>query len=362
MANIIEYIQLRWDLSLKYDNINEVDKIILARFSYLPFKEIVLDKKETIENIANKMKELNIDKFIWKEDKEFIEKLGKSERYKNLRVTDYKEVFDLQAEKQFAAVTIWLPNRIKYISFRGTDMSIVGWKEDFNMSFMKHIPSQQEAVKYLNEIGKKRFGKFVIGGHSKGGNIAVYSAIFCEDKIKRKILEIINADGPGFDKSIIETENYLGISERINTYIPQSSIIGRLLEHEEDYEIVMSTEKGIMQHDLFSWEVEGTKLKKIEKLTEESQFVNNVVREWLQNTTPEQRENFVNIIYDVLISTEAKDFYDFGVDTLKKIKVAIKSYKNIEKEDRKEIEYMIKLVFESIIKTIREKAKVKINK
>ena len=362
MANIIEYIQLRGDITLKHDNINEVDKIILARFSYLPFKEIVLDKKEKIENIADKMKELNIEKFIWKDDKEFIEKLGKSQRYKDLKITDYKEVFDLQAEKQFAAVTIWLPNRIKYISFRGTDMSIVGWKEDFNMSFMKHIPSQQESVKYLNEIGKKRFGKLIIGGHSKGGNIAVYSAIFCEDKIKRKILEIINADGPGFDKSIIETENYLGISERINTYIPQSSIIGRLLEHEEDYEIVMSTEKGIMQHDLFSWEVEGTKLKRIEELTDESQFVNNVVREWLQNTTPEQRENFVNIIYDVLISTEAKDFNDFGVDTLKKIKVAIKSYKNIEKEDKKEIEYMIKLVFESIIKAIREKTKVKINK
>ena len=357
MASIIEYIQLRGDITFKYDNINEVDKIILARFSYLPFKEVGLGKKESIENIANKMRELNIEKFIWKEDKEFIEKLGKSKRYKDLKIIDYKEVFDLQAEKQFAAVTICLPNRIKYISFRGTDMSIVGWKEDFNMSFMKHIPSQKEAVKYLNEIGKKHFGKLILGGHSKGGNIAVYSAIFCEDRIKRKILEIINADGPGFDKGIISSQDYLKISERINTYIPQSSVIGRLLEHDEDYEIVMSTEKGIMQHDLFSWEVEDSKLKRIEKLTGESQFVNKVVREWLQNTTLEQRENFVNIIYDILISTEAKDFNDFSVDTLKKIKIAIKSYKNIEKEDRKEIEYMIKLVFESIIKTIREKRK-----
>lgn len=357
MPNIMKYLEIRGDLTFKQDELNEIDKIILARFSYLPFKEIKLDRKDTIEDISTKMKDLSLDKFIWKADKEFIIKLGKSKRFKNLKVTDYKEIMDLQAEKQFAAVTIWLPHRLKYISFRGTDMSLVGWKEDFNMSFMKDIPSQKEGVKYLNNIGKKYFGKLILGGHSKGGNIAVYSATFCEEKIKRKIIEIINADGPGFDKSIITTENYLNISERINTYIPQSSIIGRLLEHEDDYEIIHSTEKGLMQHDLFSWQIQGTRLKRIQNLTDESQFVNKVVREWLQNTTPEQRANFVNIIYDVLISTEAKDFNDFGVDTFKKISTAIKSYKNIEKEDRKEIEEMFKLFFESAIKTLKDKRK-----
>lgn len=355
MPNIMKYLEFRGDLTLKQDELNEIDKIILARFSYLPFKEITLDRKDTIENISIKMKDLSLDKFIWKADKEFIIKLGQSKRYKNLKVTDYEEIMDVQAEKQFAAITIWLPHRFKYISFRGTDMSLVGWKEDFNMSFMKDIPSQKEGVKYLNEIGKKYFGKLIVGGHSKGGNISIYSSIFCENKIQRKILEIINADGPGFDETIITSKNYLKISEKVNTYIPQSSIIGRLLEHEEDYEIIHSTEKGLMQHDIFSWQIEGTRLKRIQKLTGESQFVNKVVRNWLQNTTPKQRENFVNIIYDVLISTEAKDFNEFGIDTLIKIKTIIKSYQNIEKEDKKEIEEMFKLFLESAIKTLKEK-------
>ena len=357
MPNIMKYLEFRGDFTLKQDELNEIDKIILARFSYLPFKEITLDRKDTIENISIKMKDLSLDKFIWKADKEFIIKLGKAKRYKNLKVTDYQEIMDLQAEKQFAAVTILLPHRLKYISFRGTDMSLVGWKEDFNMSFMKDIPSQKEAVKYLNNIGKSSFSKLIIGGHSKGGNIAVYSGVFCEEKIKRKIIEIINADGPGFDEEIITSENYLKISEKVNTYIPQSSIVGRLLEHEEDYVIIHSTEKGLMQHDIFSWQIEGTRLKRIQKLTGESQFVNKVVRDWLKSTTPKQRENFVNIIYDVLISTDAKDFNDFGVDTFKKISAAIKSYKNIEKEDRKEIEDMFKLFFESAIKTLKDKRK-----
>ena len=308
MPNIMKYLEIKGEITFKQQPINEVDKIILTRISYLPFKEIALDKKENIENISNKMKSLSLDKFIWKADKEFINKLGNTKRFKDLKVTDYREVFDLNAEKQFAAITIWLPHRLKYISFRGTDMSLVGWKEDFNMSFMKDIPSQKEAVKYLNEVGKKYFGKLIVGGHSKGGNISIYSAVFCEDKIKRKISEVINADGPGFDKTITTTDNYLKMLERINTYIPQSSIIGRLLEHEDDYEIVYSTQKGLMQHDIYSWQIKGNNLKKIENLTEDSQFINKVVRTWLQNTTPQQRENFVNIIYDVLISTEAKDF------------------------------------------------------
>jgi len=357
MSNIIDYLNWRGDLEFKSNFINEVDAIILARFSYLPFKYIDIEKSDTIENISNKMKDLDLKKFIWKQDKEFINKLGQTKRYKDLLVTDYKEVLDLEAEKQFAAVTIWLPKGYKYISFRGTDMSLVGWKEDFNMSFMQNIPSQLEAVKYLNDIGTRYRGKLIVGGHSKGGNLSVYASMFCKDRIKKKIVEIINADGPGFDESIFNTENYIKISEKLNTYIPQSSIIGRLLEHDEDYEIIHSTQKGIMQHDIYSWQVNSTNLVRIPNLTDNSQFVNKVVRDWLKNTTPEQRKNFVNVIYDVLAATEARSLSDFGVDTLKKVTTVIKSYKNIDKEERKEIEAMIKLMFESTINIIKQKRK-----
>jgi len=357
MSNIMDYLNWRGDLTFKQDGINEVDTIILARFSYLPFKDIDLEKIDSIENIANKMKDLSIDKFIWKDDKEFIIKLGKTRRYKDLIVTDYKEILDLEAQKQFAAVVIWFPKGYKYVSFRGTDMSLVGWKEDFNMSFMQNIPSQLEAVKYLNEVGSRYFSKLIIGGHSKGGNLAVYASMFCKDRIKKKIVEIINADGPGFDEAIFNTENYIKTLEKVKTYIPQSSVIGRLLEHEEDYEIIHSTQKGLMQHDIYSWQVSARNLVRIPELTKDSHLVNKVVRDWLKKTTPEQRKNFVNIIYDVLVATEAKNVHDFGVDTLKKVGAVIKLYKNIEKEERKEIETMIKLMLESTVSNIKQKKK-----
>ena len=357
MSNIIDYLNWRGDLSFKQDEINEVDAIILSRFSYLPFKDIHLEKIDTIANISNKMKDLNLDKFVWKEDKEFIIKLGKTKRFKDLLITDYKEILDIEAEKQFAAITIWLPKRYKYISFRGTDMSLVGWKEDFNMAFMKDIPSQLEAVRYLNEVGKRYRDKLIIGGHSKGGNLAVYASMFCNNRIKKKIVEIINADGPGFDESVIATENYIKILEKINTYIPQSSIIGRLLEHDEEHQIIYSTQKGIMQHDIYSWQVNAKNLIRIPKLTQNSQFVNKVVKDWLKNTTKEQRRNFINIIYDILVATEAESVNDLGIDTVKKLSQVIKTYKNIEKEDRKEIEAMIKILFQSTIDNVKKARK-----
>ena len=188
MPNILDYLNWRGDLTFKQDKINEIDAIILSRFSYLPFKDINMEKIESIAEIAGKMKDLNISKFIWKDDKEFIIKLGQTKRYKDLIITDYKEIMDLEAQKQFAAVVIWLPKGYKYVSFRGTDMSLVGWKEDFNMSFMQNIPSQLEAVRYLDEIGSRYVGKLIVGGHSKGGNLAVYASMFCKDRIKKKIV------------------------------------------------------------------------------------------------------------------------------------------------------------------------------
>lgn len=360
MSNIMDYLNWRGDLTFKQDEINEVDAIILARFSYLPFKDINIEKIDSIENISNKMKDINLDKFIWKDDKEFIIKLGKTRRYKDLIITDYKEVFDIESEKQFAAVTIWLPKGYKYISFRGTDMSLVGWKEDFNMSFMKDIPSQLEAVKYLNEVGRRYRDKLILGGHSKGGNLSIYASMFCKDRIKRKIVEIINADGPGFDESVITTEEYIKIVDKINTYIPQSSVVGRLLEHNEDYEIIYSTQKGIMQHDVYSWQVNARNLVRIPELTKESQLANKVVRNWLEKTTIKQRKNFINIIYDILVATEAQSVTDFGIDTLKKVLQVIRKYKNIGKEERKEIEAMIKLLIESVIKEIKLGRKEKV--
>ena len=354
MPNIIDYIEWRGDLSFESSPINEIDDIIFARFSYLPFKYIELKDIDTIENIALEMKDLDIENYLWNDDKVFLQKIGNCKRFKDIKVSDYIEIFDEAAEKQFAAITLWIQKNQKYISFRGTDSSLVGWKEDINMGFKKDVPSQKEAVKYLNSMAEKYKDDLIIGGHSKGGNLAVYSAVFCKDSVKNRIERVINADGPGFDKSVILTDNYKKILNKIQTYIPQSSIVGRLLEHEEEYQVVKSIQKGIMQHDIYSWEIEPTKLIRIPTVTNNSEIFNGIVSDWLKNTTPEQRENFINMIYEIIMETQAQRTSDFRVETAKKIGIILNGYINVDPEDKKEIEHMVKLILESVFKVLKE--------
>lgn len=354
MSNILYYIKWRGDLTIDKSPMNELDYIILARFSYLPFKLINFRGEKTIQFIKDEMQNLKKEDFLWPDDKEFISLLGDSIRFKSLIVSDYVEVLDEAAEKQFSAVSIELPNNVLYISFRGTDSSLVGWKEDLNMGFLRNVPSQIEAVKYLNKIATKNNYKLVIGGHSKGGNLAVYSAIFCDDSIKERIEKIINADGPGMDKSVIQTDNYKKVLNKIETYIPQSSIVGRLLEHEEEYQVVKSVQKGVMQHDIYSWQVEPIKLVRIPNLTNSSEIFNGIVRDWLMHTTPGQRKNFINVLYEIVSSTDAKRTKDFSTNTIKKIKMILNGYKNIDEESKRQIDKMIKLLLESTIKVLKE--------
>ncbi len=354
MPNIIDYIEWRGDLSFENSPINEIDDIIFARFSYLPFKYIELKEIDTIENIALEMKDLDIENYLWNDDKVFLQKIGNCKRFKDIKVSDYIEIFDEAAEKQFAAITLWIQKNQKYISFRGTDSSLVGWKEDINMGFKKDVPSQKEAVKYLSSMAEKYKDDLIIGGHSKGGNLAVYAAVFCKDSVKNRIERVINADGPGFDKSVILTDNYKKILNKIQTYIPQSSIVGRLLEHEEEYQVVKSIQKGIMQHDIYSWEIEPTKLIRIPTVTNNSEIFNGIVSDWLKNTTPEQRENFINMIYEIIMETQAQRTSDFRVETAKKIGIILNGYINVNPEDKKEIEHMVKLILESVFKVLKE--------
>lgn len=354
MPNIIDYIEWRGDLSFENSPINEIDDIIFSRFSYIPFKCIELKDIDTIGDIALKMKDLDIDNYLWDDDKVFLQKIGNCKRFKNIKVSDYIEIFDKAAEKQFAAITLWIQDSKKYISFRGTDSSLVGWKEDLNMGFRKDVPSQKEAVKYLDSIANKYKDNLIVGGHSKGGNLAVYSAVFCKDNVKDRIERVINADGPGFDNSVILTNNYKKMLNRIQTYIPQSSIVGRLLEHEEEYQVVKSVQKGIMQHDIYSWEIEPTKLIRIPTVTNNSEIFNGIVSDWLKNTTPKQRENFINVIYEIIMETQAQKTSDFRVETVKKIAIILNGYRNVSGEDKKEIEQMVKLLLESTFKILKE--------
>ena len=345
MANINDYLSWRGDLEIDKKNpFNEIDSMILARFSYMLFHRIEMKEVETIEDISNKMKDFKNEEFIFNGDKELITKLGTAKRFKDMKVTDFVRKNEKETEKQFGAITIHNSKKEMYISYIGTDSTIYGWKEDFNMSFMDYVPCQIDGKNYFENIAKKYANKKIrVGGHSKGGNVAIYSAIMAPSKIQDRIIKVYNYDGPGFNRKLAKKFKNQPILAKIETYFPQESIIGRIMEHEEKCIIVESIEKGIMQHDIYSWQVLKDDLIKVDTLTENSEIINKTLNDWLENTTPEQRKVFMDGIFDLFYSTEADTFGEMYKNLSTNIKIIFKTYQNINEEERKQIIEMIKL-------------------
>ena len=231
-----------------------------------------------------------------------------------------------------------------YISFVGTDGTILGWKEDFNMSFMEDVPAQIAGKKYTEKVASKYPNKKIrLGGHSKGGNVAVYSAVTVEKSIQDRIIKVVNYDGPGFDRKFIDSIENKEIIEKVFTYIPQDSVIGRILEHEEGYEVVESVEKRLYQHDIYSWQIVRNNMVKLDKTTKSSEVINETMRNWLKDTTPEQRKIFFDAVFEIFYSTSASTFSEISSSWVKSIPKLIGSYKELSEDDRKHITEMLKL-------------------
>ena len=340
MSNINDYLLWRGDLSFNNSAYNEIDDMILAIFSHMPFHKIKFENDETIRSLSKKLRKLKNSEFGYKEDKALITNLGKSNRFKNLKVTDFESNTDKTVETQFSALTIHLSDETMYIYFSGTDDSIVGWKEDFNLSFMENIPAQIQGKNYLIKQVQKYNKRIRLGGHSKGGNIAIYSGATAPQNVQDKIVIIKNFDGPGFNENFVNSFGYKNILPKTFSYIPQSSIIGRILEHKETFSIIKSIEKGIFQHNVYSWQVLGTKMI-IDKVTNDSEFFDKTITSWLKETDPKQRKIFVDSIFELFNIANVNTLKDFSSAKVKSINVILKSYNNIDENEKVVIKNMI---------------------
>ena len=362
MANINDYLLWRGDLPInsKY-KFNEIDSMILARFSYLRFDKIKLDSTETIKSIAEKMRVLKDNDFRYNGDKELITNLGNSIRFQNMVVTNYENHDNSEFVKQFAAITIHISDKELYISYLGTDSTILGWQEDFNMTFLSNVPCQVEGLDYLKRIAEKYPNKNIrLGGHSKGGNVAIYSTLRTSKEIQDRILKVYNYDGPGLKNEILNKYAKKEVLRKMQTYIPQDSVIGRLLIHKEKCKVVYSTESGIYQHDIFSWQVLKDDVVETKENTRKSEEIHKTVVEWLENTTNEQRKIFFCTIFELFYSTEAKSFGEISKSLTTSLPKILKKYGELEKEDKEVLISMIKLFAKSYWSVFKERETLKI--
>lgn len=345
MANMLDYIDWRGDITIDKSPFNDIDNLIFTQLCFIDFDGIVPGFEETgfvrLADAAEKFfqahdpKEIEMGVLVPNDIVALLKKMAEAPRFKDLNLTKYINKIDYENEQQFAALTIILGDGSFYIAFRGTDDTIVGWKEDFNMGFMTAVPSQLDAVKYVSAVSQELEGGILIGGHSKGGNLSVYSAVHCADSVKDRLVKVYNNDGPGFSRKIIDTAEYAKVADRIKTIIPESSVVGIMLEHEEKFTIVKSTQKGLLQHDGFSWEVLGTHFIVTEERTQYSEISDLALKTWINDMDTEERILFVDTLFDILQSTDAKTLLDLNTNKLETAMSLLKTIKNLD-DDKKE--------------------------
>lgn len=323
MGTLFDYVDWRGDLSFREAPLNEVDALIFSLISYIDFGGILSPEHDgatvPIKAAANAffskhpdLKSYSMGLILPKGILNLLRAIKDTKRFRNVEMVAFVNDIDTERQMQFSAVTFLLGNYGSIVTFRGTDDSIIGWKENFNMSFLSVVPAQIEAARYLDLAANRRSGQLYVAGHSKGGNLAVYAAVNCEKSIQGRLEQVWSFDGPGFGHNILEDPDYLRMRPVIKNLLPQSAVVGMLLEHEELYTVIKSRQSGLLQHDGLTWEVMGGSFVRAEALTEESLRTARTLHAWVHEMTPEERELFVDSLYQLLSSDNAVTLSDLA--------------------------------------------------
>ena len=344
MASILDYMMWRGDVPLAVDPLNEVDGLLLSILAYIDFHGAVpqggaeTDMEEACAAFfrSHSAQEAAKSRSFAMRAPLLMPKMATDARFRGTKLRDYIDIKDQDKSVQLSAVTMRLPDGGAFIAFRGTDGTLVGWKEDFNFSYLSQTEGQNLAVQYLNRVGAALSGPLRVGGHSKGGNLAVYAAAFCDIKVQDRIQTVYCNDGPGFRTETVEAEGYQRILPRIRSVIPDSSVVGLLLNSKAEPRVVKSSASGISQHDGFTWQVQRNKFETA-PLSAESEMIQSVLGEWLEKMDDGEREQLIETVFSLFESTGKDTFSDIGGQNWKSAEQIITSARDMPKEQQQKV-------------------------
>lgn len=348
MSSVLDYLRMYGKYTFKEKPFSDVDSLLLAQFSYLKVDGLIPKLKENGEAVSiaaldghPDRERMFADVRFAKNNRKLFELMSASARFGAMTVNYYVNIVDRDIETQFGAMTFFLPGVKPYVAFRGTDETIVGWKEDFCMAFRGSVPSQDYSVVYLTRIADRIQGKFYVGGHSKGGNLAVYAGLCCESDIADRIERFYSFDGPGFRPELLESERYMQIRPRIRKLVPQSSVIGMVLQTQEYYRVVKSKAAGLLQHDPFTWLIRDGKFVRSDSLYRGSRILDRAMNAWILSLPEEQMRRFVENLFDLVKAAKVEDLIKFEEDRAKGFRALFGAYKEMDAAERK---FMVRLV------------------
>lgn len=307
MSHIVSYVKRQKENTFFDVPFNEVDALVLSQFIYLKLDGLIpttSEKKEAVYlyEIANNLdyEKVFMDERYRKNNTELFEAMVESKRFRRMKMNYFSDITSVLAETQFSAMTVFLEGGPNVVIYRGTDETMIGWKEDFNMIFKEPVTGQSLSAMYLQQVSEQLEGDFIVTGHSKGGNFAIYASMNVEDKIQDRIDRVYSFDSPGFRPEILESVDFNKIKDRIIKYLPHSSIFGMLLQSKENYQIVECFSIGVLQHNPYNWQISGNEFKKVDKLGRSSVFLNETYNEWLYGLSDEELQAYSEIWYKIM--------------------------------------------------------------
>lgn len=350
MKNIINYVKNYGSKSFDEVGLNDIDFLVFSSLSYVPFNNIFLDSakyslgqlhKMFFSNTSDKENKNNI--IALRKSIELFNLVGSSKRYSDIKLYNYEYIYS--DDTQFCALMLELSKNLIFVSFEGTDQLISGWEEDFKLSYKFPVPAQKYAISYLNRHCSFNFSKIILGGHSKGGNLALVASMYCHFWIRSRIIKVINFDGPGLLLKQLKSRKYKKIYDRYYHIIPSFSLIGLVLYHSDNYYVVDTYEKSIFAHDFMTWKIEDTNFK-FTKLSYFSKTFSLAVLKWLEGYSDLEKEKFVTSLFDVCRRAGIDDLLDIKSDMLGGILSIVKETKNIDGKTSEMIKEFFSFVFD----------------
>lgn len=369
MADFFDYVKWRGDIKVSVDPVNKIDCLIFSWLSYIDMQGIVPSDNSafaTVKKTADVFLKNNDIEKIMKESNSFTKTAGlllkecaASERFSLMRMFCHRNEIVTKIDSQFSAVTVEAAPKTYIIAYRGTDEHLIGWKEDFNMSFMNAVPAQEKALNYLNEIASKVRGKIYIAGHSKGGNLAVYAACKAKKNVRARIQKVYNFDGPGFMDENVLGDGRNDIFPKTEWFTPDESIVGAIMNDLSRFTIVKSSAKGVLQHDAGTWQVLGKDFVTANELKSVGKIFDETMRNWLRELSQADREQFTETLFKMLSANDAFTVDEINANLFKTFKGMFKKYLELDKEEKATLKKCADSFFKEAQQSIKKEGKLK---
>ena len=343
MAHLIDYLEKVENLTFDQEPLNILDKVCINEIGYLTYEKWLtasdLKKPINLHDFAEG-KELNPDYsfMVTKERVELAEAIVRSRRFASLSLSNYRSVLDKEVEKQFAAMIFSLPELDYHqLVFRGTDDSVIGWKEDFQLTYSREIPAHRSAMTFLEDHLPNLSGHITVSGHSKGGNLALYSAVQSSTSLREKIAELLLLDSPGLMKSLLEKPSYQELKARMTVIRPQDSVVGVMLYWDRPAQLVAAEGIGFAQHNALSWEVDlaANDFAYEDQPTELSQRLEETFQEWIETLPKQQLKQVCDLVFDTILDSGIESLDDIGIQALPQIGQMLQEFGNLSDKQKK---------------------------